>query len=360
MRLVAAVSFEDLPSASSLEGLQVAHDRIKVAPKHRRPPTRVQPRSSSMNLKGNSVKPHRRSKTDPKDLTVKPGVETEQGARSTRNSDVISGTIFEASEVSDEQSKESVVADLKLKANEILTSVPKSPNGSSKAVENETEEKESQMLTNGEKDLQSSVTDSTAEIEQVKQKLTDGMDNVVINKENKGCESEQNLRLENLEEEAKGKEKVLKEINGKKEGSRPLLDVSRRTESLSIFEVMSKSKETEDKPPLRRGFSLKSFESKEKPADLKLTKLVENEKQPKTVCAQNSAEKINEPTSSQLESKGPIPEKVSPGAKVVKKASVKEESSGQPSWIELANKKSQRLSQLIGEGGKEDNQVKAW
>jgi len=359
MHLVAAVSFENLPSASSLEGLQAAHDRIKVAPKHRRPPTRVQPRSSSMNLKGNSVKPHRRSKTDPKDLTVKPGVETEQGARSTRNSDVISGTIFEASEVSDEQSKESVVADLKLKANEILTSVPKSPNGSSKAVENETEEKESQMLTNGEKDLQSSVTDTTAEIEQVKQNLTDGMDNVVINKENKGCESEQNLRLENLEEEAKGKEKVLKEINGKKEGSRPLLDVSRRTESLSIFEVMSKSKETEDKPPLRRGFSLKSFESKEKPADLKLTKLVENEKQPKAVCAQNSAEKINEPISSQLESKGSVPEKVSPVAKVVKKASVKEESSGQPSWIELATKKSQRLSQLIGEGGKEDNQVKA-
>ena len=280
---LAAVSFDNLPSASSLEGLQAAHDKIKIAPKHRRPPTRVNSRSSSMKLQNNSVKPHRRPKTDPKDLTVKTSVDKEQGSGSARNSDVINDTILEAQEVIDEQSKESAVADLKAKVNNILANLSESPRTTDKMTENGTEEKKSQLLLQREETKQGCVSEATVDSEQVEQ--PDNKDSTVIDKENKELESKQNEKLESAEDRVKTKDKVLKELNDKKEVGRPLLDMSKRSESLQIFEVKGKSGKTgpEDKPPLPRGLSLDSFEPKEKTTDLKLTKVTEKQKRPESV-----------------------------------------------------------------------------
>ena len=342
---IAAVSFENLPSASSLEGLQAAHDRIKVAPKHRRPPSRAHSNSSSRNL--TPVKPHRRSKTDPQDLTVKPYVEN------TTNSDVVNATIFEAVEISDEQKKEKTVADLKAKAYNILANVRESPKLSSETVVNGAEKKEGKPLNDEEKNKQDCVAECT----------TDS-----TNKANQAFESKQSLQLKNAEVETNAKKIVLKELNSKKEEFRPVLDMKRRSESLNILVAKGQSGElvhttAVDKPQLRRrGFSLNSFESKEKTSDPKPTKMMESEKIVETVAAQEG-ESVNVQISngcvSQTEFKvsalNCLEKNVPSGAK----ACDKEESSGQPAWIELANKRSKRLSQLIDEGVKEESQVKA-
>ena len=449
----AAVSFENLPSASSLEGLQAAHDKIKVKPKHRRPPTRLQNKSKSMNLKKNPAKPHRRSKTDPTDLTDEDGVNTEQGSASTRNSHVISGTIPEDQECSDEQSKESVVADLKAKANDILSNLNESPKMRSHVIVNGTSEKEGQLVGEqhvGEKTKQGTMSESTADMEQVKPNQTEEMNKTFTDKENKATESKQNQQVKSVEGHVKAAEdKVLKELNVKKEVRRPQLDISRKSESLQIFEVKGKSEETnpKGKPPLRKGVSLDSSESKEKMnTNLKLKNVLEQEKQSanvtleqKTSGLQIATEKLNDLMESKgslpekvqppsvekvvnssrkgkpplrqgvsldsseskekmntnlklknvleqekqsanvtleqktsglqnatekennvMASKGSLPEKVQPpsGEKVVKRTHNRDESSGQPSWIELANKRSQRLSQLIEGDSKDDNKVK--
>lgn len=320
-------------------------------------------KSSSMNLKNNPVKLHRRSKTDPKDLTM----DKEQGGGSTVNSDVISGTIFETLEISDEQSKEKVLADLKVKANDLVTNACESPKVGNKTIVNGTEEEEGDIQVNSERNKQ-----NTTDIKQPGESAMNNINNVAIDKENKSSESKQSLQLENVGEQAIVTEKVLKELNGKKE-SRPVLDLSRRSESLQIFEVKGKSAESGTKPPLRKGLSLNSFESKETTADIKHAKLLANEKQletsqelDKSTGFQNSAEKIKDATFSQEEPRGLMPgtllkssdEKVLPSEKIVKKACDDEESSEQPAWIKLANRRSERLSQLIDEGGKEDNKVK--
>ena len=61
---VAAVSFEETPPSLMLVGLQSAHDKIKAAPKNRRPPTRNNSGGSGAK-KFAPMKPHRKSKTDP-------------------------------------------------------------------------------------------------------------------------------------------------------------------------------------------------------------------------------------------------------------------------------------------------------
>lgn len=445
----AAVSFETLPNASSLEGLQAAHDKIKVKPKHRRPPTRFQNKSKSMNLKSNPAKPHRRSKTYPTDLTDEHDVSTEQGSVSTRNSRVISGTIPEGQEGTDEQSRESVIADLKAKANDILSNLNESPKTRSQVIVNGTSDEEGQLvgeLHEEQKTKRGSVTESTADIEQVKPNQTDEKNKTFTGKENKATESEQNQQVVNVIEHVKAEDKVLKELNVKRQISRPQLDISRKSESLQIFEVKGKSENTSPKgkpslrkgvsldssekmntnskltnvlekekhctnvtleqktsglqiataekkndlmeskgsllekvqplsgekvvnlspkrkPPLRQGVSLDSSESKEKmKTNLQLTHVIEQEKpstnvtlEQKTSGLQNSTEKEID----LMESKGSLPEKVQPpsGEKVVKRSYNKDESSGQPSWVELANKRSQRLSQLIEGDSKDDNKV---
>lgn len=374
----AAVSFENLPSASSLEGLQAAHDRIKIAPKHRRPPTRAHPNSSSMNVKRNPLKPHGRSKTDPQDLATKTNVETEsnEGLACSRSSDIVNTTIFEASEISDEKSKEKVVADMKAKASEVLAKVSEKriENGadtSDEVVPEIVGEKEGHIQTEGKKNQDSA--------EEHIEELHENKNNVVVNKENEDVQSTKpNVQIENIEE-TKAKETILKELNVKKDESRPLLDVSRRSISLKNFGIKDKSLESTVKPvkpPLQRGFSLDSSEqnndkSEVKTADVKLRKPAHKEKPSKTESvhedkrsdSQNTSEKMSPTDVSKLESKAPMPsslvkcldaDKTFTGAKLREKAHEQDGTSEQPAWIKLANRKSERLSQLLD--GK-DNQV---
>ena len=364
---VAAVSFENLPSASSLEGLQAAHDRIKIAPKHRRPPTRAHPNSSSMNVKRNPVKPHRRSKTDPQDLSAKKKVETEssEGLAGSRSSDIVNTTIFEALEVSDEKSKEKVLADMKAKASEVLAKVCESPKVSERKIENSAvtgdvvcegvEEKEGHIQTEGEKNQES--------VEGHIKELHESENKVVVNKENEDVQSTKpNVQIEN-KEESKAKETVLKELNVKKDESRPLLDMSRRSISLKNFGIKDKAPESTVKPPLQRGVSLDRTEknndkSEGKTADVNLRKPVEKEKSNKTESvhedksseSQKSGEKMS-PTDSKASMPSSLvknfdEDKTLTGVKLRGKAHEKDDSE-QPAWIKLANRKSERLSQLL-------------
>ncbi|XP_031564959.1 ABC transporter F family member 4-like isoform X2 [Actinia tenebrosa] len=109
----AAVSFESDPNASSIEGLQAAHDKIKAAPKKRRPPTRGRSRTSSLGVGDTPVtqdpKAHKRSRTDPKDLTRE---RTSSGNRldSSSLSDILNNTIFETSELGEEEEGQAVTS----------------------------------------------------------------------------------------------------------------------------------------------------------------------------------------------------------------------------------------------------------
>ncbi|XP_078369100.1 uncharacterized protein LOC144653062 [Oculina patagonica] len=372
----AAVSFENLPSASSLEGLQAAHDRIKIAPKHRRPPTRAHPNSSSMNVKRNPLKPHRRSKTDPQDLATKTNVGTEsnEGLAGSRSSDIVNTTIFEASEISDEKSKEQVIADMKAKASEVLAKVCESPKVNEKRIENgadtsdEVGENEGHIQTEREKSQESAE-------EQIKE-LHENKNNVAVNKENEDVHSTKpNVQIEN-KEESKAKETILKELNVKKDESRPLLDVSRRSISLNNFGIKDKSLESTIKPPLQRGFSLDSSEqnndkSEVKTADVKLSESAQKEQPNKTESVhenkrsdvQNTVEKMSPTDVTKLESKAPMPsslvknldaDRTFTGVKLREKAHEKDDTSEQPAWIKLANRKSERYSQLLDN---KDNQA---
>lgn len=369
--VVAAVSFESLPRASSLEGLQAAHDRIKIAPKHRRPPTRAHPNSSSMNVKRNPTKPHRRSKTDPKDLSAKTNVETEsnEGLASNRNSDIVNTTIFEALESSEEQSKEKVLADMKAKASDILAKVHESPkvserlesgaSTSDEVVPEIVEEKEDHIQTEGEENKE------TAEqhFKELDQNEMDNKNNVVIDKENENVQpTKPDVDMEN-KEESKAKETILNELNVKKDESRPLLDMSRRSKSLKNFGI----KESIMKSPLLSRFSLDSMEQNidktegKNTADLELRKLGEKEKPNKTESAhevksndsQNSGEKKTPADVSKLHSRpsslvqSSDADKTPTGTKLKDKPTEQHNTSDQPDWIKLATKKSERLSQLL-------------
>lgn len=269
----AAVSFEDLPSTSSLEGLQAAHDRIKVAPKHRRPPTRVRCNSSSMNpLNSGKMKPHRRSKTDPQDFTVKPKVE------SNSSSDVTTA-IFKSQETNEEQRKEKHFADLKAKAESVIT------NSSPTNTEMLVSDKEGKDLKKEEKNKQKCAKDGSADSE------------MKYNKENQ-TDSKNRLVHENTAEEKKCEDKILKELNNKNEEYR--LNLKKRSESLDVIEPKSKSgseicpdteADTSTEPQKR------SFESKEKSShrDVIVRKELENEKLVKTsFCRENQP--ANPPT----------------------------------------------------------------
>ena len=260
----AAVSFEDLPSTSSLEGLQAAHDRIKVAPKHRRPPTRGRSDSSSMNpLNSGKMKPHRRSKTDPKDFTVKPKVQSNSSAD-------VTAAIFKSQETNEEQRKE------KLLAEGIIT------NSSRTSTEMLVSDMEGKDLKSEEKNKQNCEKDGSADSE------------IKHNKENQ-TDCKNRLVHENTEA-TKSEDQILKELNNKNEEYR--LNLKKRSESFDVIEPKNKSESeicsgTEAEcaePQKRRGFSLNSFESKEKSSDrdLKVRKQLENEKLVKTsVCREN-------------------------------------------------------------------------
>lgn len=303
--------------------------------------------------------------------------ESNEGLGSSRNSDVISTTIVEALEISDEQSKDKVVADIKAKASDILAKVRNSPKLSEKRIENDggtsdelvpeiVGEKEGRIQTERENNQQGAE-------ERIKE-----MDNKsnVVNKENE-VQTKLNVQIEN-KEESNLKEKVLKELNIKKDVSRPLLEMSRRCESLKHFGAKDKSEKSTMKSPLRRGFSLNSIEQsddklEEKNGDrLKLSKLMQSEKPNKSESSlkdnsndsQNSAEKMSHANVSEMESKvsmhsslvkGLDADKAHAGAKLRENAYEKDKTPGQPAWIELANTRSKRLSHLLDDN--KDNQV---
>lgn len=370
----AAVSFESLPRASSLEGLQAAHDRIKIAPKHRRPPTRAHPNSTSVNIKRNPIKPHRRSKTDPKDPSAETSVETESNEElaSKRNSDIVNATIFEALESSEEQSKEKVLADMKAKASDILAKVQESPklsersvigtSTSDQVVPEVVQEKEDHTLAEGKGNKESTE-------QHVKVLGENEMDckDVVINKENEDVQpTKPDVQMEN-KEETKAKETILKELNVKKDASRPMLDIRRRSKSLG--KNFGKN-ESPIKPPMPNRFSLDSIEQNiDDPQEknttvLELRKVAEKEKsittasvhEEKSKGAQSSGKKMTPVDDSKLYSKVSTPslllkssdaDKKPTGTKLKDKPTEQDNTSGQPDWIKLAAKKSERLSQLL-------------
>ncbi|XP_015756727.1 PREDICTED: uncharacterized protein LOC107336181 [Acropora digitifera] len=368
----AAVSFENIPNVSSIDGLQAARDKIKAAPKHRRPPTRIQAKTSSVSLKNNPVEPHRRSKTDPNHLTNKEGENPEQSSGGGKNSDVASETKLETLEVTCEPSKESVVADLKMKDNDILASLSESPEDANQNnVRNSTEEQDTLQAEREKEDL---IIESTAGNEQTELSVEEKENENVNDEGNKRIDGKETPQPERVEEN-----EILKEVNGKAELNRPHLDGNGRSESLQLFEVKGKSKEVnprDDHSALRKGQSLR--ESNVKAPVIALTELIEKPQQSQEIKEhrqersdlQNSTEKqisgqeeSKDSSSSQEESKDSTSEEIEAlsAPHVLKKATNKEEVSGQPAWVQLANKRrrSQRLSQLIEDGGQECNKVMA-
>lgn len=370
----AAVSFENIPNVSSIDGLQAARDKIKAAPKHRRPPTRIQAKTSSVSLKNNPVEPHRRSKTDHNHLTNKECESLEQSSGGGKNSDVASETKLETLEVTCEPSKESVVADLKMKGNDILASLSESPEDANQNnVRNSTEEQDT-LQAEREKAKEDLIIESTAGNEQTELSLEEKENENVNDEGNKRIDGKGTPQPERVEEN-----EILKEVNGKAELNRPQLDGNGRSESLQLFEVKGKAKEVnprDDHSALRKGRSFISRESNVKAPIIALTELIEKPQQSQEIKEhrqelsdlQNSTEKqisgqeeSKDSSSSQEESKDSTSEEIEAlsAPHVLKKASNKEEVSGQPAWVQLANKRrrSQRLSQLIEDGGQECNKA---
>lgn len=327
-----------------------------------------------MNIKRNPIKPHRRSKTDPSDLSANTNTETEANEElaSKRNSDVVNTTIFEALESSEEQSKEKVLADMKAKASDILAKVQESPrvgkrleSGTStrdEVLPEAVEEKEDHSQSKREQNKE------TAEqhVKELDENKMDNKDNVVINKENEHVQPNAPDVLMENKEESKAKETILKELNVKKDASRPLLDMSRRTKSLT---KNFQKKESGTKPPLPNRFSLDSIEqhidnTEEQSATylVQLRKFAEKEKPNKAESvheqkgqeSQNSSEEVT-PDVSQVQSEvstssslmKSLDAETLTGTKLKDKPTEQSNTSNQPDWIKLATKKSERLSQLL-------------
>lgn len=327
-----------------------------------------------MNIKRNPIKPHRRSKTDPSDLSANTNTETEANEElaSKRNSDVVNTTIFEALESSEEQSKEKVLADMKAKASDILAKVQESPrvgkrleSGTStrdEVLPEAVEEKEDHSQSKREQNKE------TAEqhVKELDENKMDNKDNVVINKENEHVQPNAPDVLMENKEESKAKETILKELNVKKDASIPLLDMSRRTKSLT---KNFQKKESGTKPPLPNRFSLDSIEqhidnTEEQSATylVQLRKFAEKEKPNKAESvheqkgqeSQNSSEKVT-PDVSQVQSEVSTPSSLMKsldaetptGTKLKDKPTEQSNTLNQPDWIKLATKKSERLSQLL-------------
>ena len=327
-----------------------------------------------MNIKRNPIKPHRRSKTDPSDLSANTNTETEadEELASKRNSDVVNTTIFEALESSEEQSKEKVLADMKAKASDILAKVQESPrvgkrleSGTStrdEVLPEAVEEKEDHSQSKREQNKE------TAEqhVKELDENKMDNKHNVVINKENEHVQANTPDVLMENKEESKAKETILKELNVKKDASIPLLDMSRRTKSLT---KNFQKKESGTKPPLPNRFSLDSIEqhidnTEEQSATylVQLRKFAEKEKPNKAESvheqkgqeSQNSSEEVT-PDVSQVQSEVSTPSSLMKsldaetltGTKLKDKPTEQSNTSNQPDWIKLATKKSERLSQLL-------------
>ena len=432
-----AVSFETLPSASSLEGLHVAHDRIKVAPKHRRPPSRAQPKSSSMNLKSNPSKPHRRSKTDPQDLLRKGDQrENSQAAESNRSSDVVNKTIYEAPESGEQQTKESVVADMKAKASATLSKLPesqepsKTENTTDADAANKKEEKEStpmktstnlheeskiqklvktKVIENGDTRIKTECDDSGENKEQRAEKIlndqekkkemgitakeqTEGKTAISKvssegNKENEMEEDERILSPGSNDEDTRNGEAILREVNGYNDENKPSLDKSKKSLS-NKRSVMKDSTTDQVKPVVRKGVSLNSIGHysiepmknspdaiPKTPADkgkINGVALAENKNDqsdrsvsaeiPSEVIARKQEANTTQSAVNELKTNTPSHEK-NQAVKLREKPRVKKEepasASGQPAWIELANRRSKRYSEFLEDADQKATQVKA-
>ncbi|XP_022783371.1 uncharacterized protein KIAA1211 homolog [Stylophora pistillata] len=354
----AAVSFENLPSASSLEGLQAAHDRIKVAPKHRRPPSRALSHKSSKTTKGNPLKPHKRSKTDPQEISSNStsAMESIEGKGISKNSDVINKTISEDAEIKNDPGRDKVVADLKANATEIFNEVLKSSTVDKK-------KEESDLISAG--DMSEDIIEAKG-IQEQETTMRSVKASSKIHEDNEDKSLTMKVKdtviqsIENVETEKK-ESKPREEVFANKEISRPFLDRGRRSKSLNKnFEKTEPSEESPVKSPLQRGFSLNGIKQNgEKSPDLKLEKQEKNGNQEKPLGEQsksfdvkNSSQVCQAHKVESLDSVPASPVKVCDADKV---SHENEKASNQPAWIALANRRSKRFSQLLNETN--DNQV---
>lgn len=410
----AAVSFEKLPSASSLEGLQVARDRIKVAPKHRRPPSRALSNKSSKNMKGNPLKPHRQSKTDPQEFSSKSSTVTEsiEGKGNSENSDVINVTISEDTEIKNEPGRDEIVAELKANGTEILNKALRSstvlekkeennlisPGDVSKAEdiietkgiqEQETtvgsieasirigEDNEDKSFNRNEKDttIQSKESVKTQKKvseprEEVPQKyftsietsrpfldLNKGSKSLYNFEKDSAIQSKENQKTQKKESDLR--EEVPQKNFAGKEISRPFLDLNMRSKSLKNFKKTEQTEESPVKSPLQRGFSLNSIKQNGEKSDLKLEKLEKNRKQGKNVIEQSKSLVVKNLSqisqACKVQSLAFVPASPSKAFDADKVPHEKEKASNQPAWIALANRRSKRLSQLLNDT--RDNQM---
>nr|XP_058960789.1 LIM domain and actin-binding protein 1-like [Pocillopora verrucosa] len=410
----AAVSFEKLPSASSLEGLQVARDRIKVAPKHRRPPSRALSNKSSKNMKGNPLKPHRQSKTDPQEFSSKSSTVTEsiEGKGNSENSDVINVTISEDTEIKNEPGRDEIVAELKANGTEILNKALRSstvlekkeennlisPGDVSKAEdiietkgiqEQETtvgsieasirigEDNEDKSFNRNEKDTTIQSKESVKTQKKVSEPREEVPQKYFTSKEtsrpfldlNKGSKSLYNFEKDSAiqskenqktqKKESDLREEVPQKNFAGKEISRPFLDLNMRSKSLKNFKKTEQTEESPVKSPLQRGFSLNSIKQNGEKSDLKLEKLEKNRKQGKNVIEQSKSLVVKNLSqisqACKVQSLAFVPASPSKAFDADKVPHEKEKASNQPAWIALANRRSKRLSQLLNDT--QDNQV---
>lgn len=410
----AAVSFEKLPSASSLEGLQVARDRIKVAPKHRRPPSRALSNKSSKNMKGNPLKPHRQSKTDPQEFSSKSSTVTEsiEGKGNSENSDVINVTISEDTEIKNEPGRDEIVAELKANGTEILNKALRSstvlekkeennlisPGDVSKAEdiietkgiqEQETtvgsieasirigEDNEDKSFNRNEKDTTIQSKESVKTQKKVSEPREEVPQKYFTSKEtsrpfldlNKGSKSLYNFEKDSAiqskenqktqKKESDLREEVPQKNFAGKEISRPFLDLNMRSKSLKNFKKTEQTEESPVKSPLQRGFSLNSIKQNGEKSDLKLEKLEKNRKQGKNVIEQSKSLVVKNLSqisqACKVQSLAFVPASPSKAFDADKVPHEKEKASNQPAWIALANRRSKRLSQLLNDT--RDNQV---
>ncbi|XP_058960789.2 LIM domain and actin-binding protein 1 [Pocillopora verrucosa] len=410
----AAVSFEKLPSASSLEGLQVARDRIKVAPKHRRPPSRALSNKSSKNMKGNPLKPHRQSKTDPQEFSSKSSTVTEsiEGKGNSENSDVINVTISEDTEIKNEPGRDEIVAELKANGTEILNKALRSstvlekkeennlisPGDVSKAEdiietkgiqEQETtvgsieasirigEDNEDKSFNRNEKDTTIQSKESVKTQKKVSEPREEVPQKYFTSKEtsrpfldlNKGSKSLYNFEKDSAiqskenqktqKKESDLREEVPQKNFAGKEISRPFLDLNMRSKSLKNFKKTEQTEESPVKSPLQRGFSLNSIKQNGEKSDLKLEKLEKNRKQGKNVIEQSKSLVVKNLSqisqACKVQSLAFVPASPSKAFDADKVPQEKEKASNQPAWIALANRRSKRLSQLLNDT--RDNQV---
>ena len=324
MFLAAAVSFDSLPNASSLEGLQAAHDKIKAAPKHRRPPARARARTSSTHVTKElpPKRPHKRSKTVPTGLIGKIEETPKAAGDTKRNSDIVSRTIFENAEMGEAEDGATNESEKE--------SLPDSRGKSLEAREEKAAADEALARIRARaSDILAKVTNSP--------NLTEGkvVSDEDVTVEEKPKDSGEGLRGESVEASGNTKKEVILKQSSEK-----------------------KDEETDRAEPANGTVVLKD-EIKKREKDKEVAaKCVSNDTAPKIEEKVKSVEStsitttegdIHHPGAGETPQRGGVGTKDAPvtAPKTTKHAAEPAETADKPDWVALAHKKSKRVSQLI-------------